>query len=403
MIAKKECVGMLLAGGQGSRLYVLTTHVAKPAVPFGGKYKLIDFPLSNCINSDIDTVGVLTQYQPHELNAYIGSGQPWDLDRLEGGVHVLPPYMQGKGGEWYKGTANAIYQNMGFVDHYDPEYVLILGGDHIYKMDYSKMLAQHKKTHADCTIAVFKVPLEEAGRFGVLNTNPDGSVYEFEEKPKNPKSDLISMGIYIFNWKKLRKYLIEDEADPKSKNDFGGNIVPTMLNNDEKLMVYRFDGYWKDVGTIQSLWEANMEMLMSDDCDINLHDHKWRIYARNPTAPPHFVGADATINHSLVTEGCQIYGAVDNSVLFHSVTVEEGARVTHSIIMPGAVIGRDAVIEYAIIAEDAHIQPGTRIGSKQEHTPDMEITVVAAGVTVGTGRAVPAGEMVAEDLPEVDE
>jgi glucose-1-phosphate adenylyltransferase len=401
MIAKKECVCMLPAGGQGSRLYVLTANVAKPAVPFGGKYRIIDFPLSNCINSDIDTVGVLTQYQPHELNAYIGSGQPWDLDRLDGGVHVLPPYMHGQGGEWYKGSANAIYQNMTFVDHYDPEYVLVLGGDHIYKMDYSRMLAQHKKTQADCTIAVFKVPIEEASRFGVLNTNPDGSVYEFEEKPKNPKSDLISMGIYIFNWKKLKQYLIDDEADPKSRNDFGGNIVPNMLKNDEKLMVYRFDGYWKDVGTIQSLWEANMEMLPGGS-DINLHDHTWRIYARNPTAPPHFVGSDASINHSLVTEGCQIYGSVDNSILFHSVTVEEGAQVNHSIVMPGAVIGRDAVIKYSIIAEDAHIQPGARIGSKQEHTPDMEIAVVAAGITIGTGRVVPAGEMVDEDLPEVN-
>jgi len=402
LIAKKECVCMLPAGGQGSRLYVLTANVAKPAVPFGGKYRIIDFPLSNCINSNIDTVGVLTQYQPHELNAYIGSGQPWDLDRLEGGVHVLPPYMRGKGGEWYKGSANAIYQNMTFVDHYDPEYVLVLGGDHIYKMEYSKMLAQHKKTQADCTIAVLKVPIEEASRFGVLNTSPDGSVYEFEEKPKNPKSDLISMGIYIFNWKKLKKYLIEDEADPKSKNDFGGNIVPNMLRNDEKLMVYRFDGYWKDVGTIQSLWEANMEMLPGG-CDINLHDNNWRIYARNPTAPPHFVGMNASVSHSLITEGCQIYGTIDNSVLFHSVTVEEGAQVKYSIIMPGAVIGRDAVVEYAIIAEDAHIQPGTRVGSTQEHTSDMKIAVVAAGVTVGTGCVVPAGEMVAEDLPEVSE
>lgn len=402
MIAKKECVGMLLAGGQGSRLYVLTTHVAKPAVPFGGKYKIIDFPLSNCINSDIDTVGVLTQYQPHELNAYIGSGQPWDLDRLEGGIHVLPPYMRGKGGEWYKGTANAIYQNINFIDHYDPEYVLVMAGDHIYKMDYSKMLDQHKKTGAACTIAVLNVTLEEATRFGILNTNEDGTVYEFEEKPKHPKSTLASMGIYIFDWKKLKKYLIEDENDPKSKNDFGGNIIPNMLKDNERLMVYRFKGYWKDVGTMQSLWEANMDMLTTGEDAINLHDSKWRVYARNPTAPPHFVGENASVKHSLITEGCQIYGDIDNSVLFHSVTVEEGAQVKHSIIMPGAVIGRDAVIEYAIIAEDARIQPGAHVGGAQKQSAKMDISVVAAGVTIGTGQILPAGEMADADMVEVN-
>lgn len=402
MIAKKECVGMLLAGGQGSRLYVLTTHVAKPAVPFGGKYKIIDFPLSNCINSDIDTVGVLTQYQPHELNAYIGSGQPWDLDRLEGGIHVLPPYMRGKGGEWYKGTANAIYQNINFVDHYDPEYVLVMAGDHIYKMDYSKMLDQHKKTGAACTIAVLNVTLEEATRFGILNTNEDGTVYEFEEKPKQPKSTLASMGIYIFDWKKLKKYLIEDENDPKSKNDFGGNIIPNMLKDNERLMVYRFKGYWKDVGTMQSLWEANMDMLTTGEDAINLHDSKWRVYARNPTAPPHFVGENASVKHSLITEGCQIYGDIDNSVLFHSVTVEEGAQVKHSIIMPGAVIGRDAVVEYAIIAEDARIQPGAHVGGSQKQSAKMDISVVAAGVTIGTGQVLPAGEMADADIVEVN-
>lgn len=393
---------MLLAGGQGSRLYVLTTHVAKPAVPFGGKYKIIDFPLSNCINSDIDTVGVLTQYQPHELNAYIGSGQPWDLDRLEGGIHVLPPYMRGKGGEWYKGTANAIYQNINFIDHYDPEYVLVMAGDHIYKMDYSKMLDQHKKTGAACTIAVLNVTLEEATRFGMLNTNEDGTVYEFEEKPKHPKSTLASMGIYIFDWKKLKKYLIEDENDPKSKNDFGGNIIPNMLKDNERLMVYRFKGYWKDVGTMQSLWEANMDMLTTGEDAINLHDSKWRVYARNPTAPPHFVGENASVKHSLITEGCQIYGDIDNSVLFHSVTVEEGAQVKHSIIMPGAVIGRDAVIEYAIIAEDARIQPGAHVGGAQKQSAKMDISVVAAGVTIGTGQILPAGEMADADMVEVN-
>ncbi len=388
---------MLLAGGQGSRLYVLTTKVAKPAVPFGGKYKIIDFPLSNCINSDIDTVGVLTQYQPHELNAYIGSGQPWDLDRLNGGVHVLPPYMHGKGGQWYKGTANAIYQNIDFIEHYDPEYVLVLSGDHIYKMDYSKMLEHHKANDSACTIAVLEVTLEEATRFGMMNVNPDDSVYEFEEKPNHPKSTLASMGIYIFNWKLLKKYLVEDEADQKSKNDFGGNIIPNMLANNERLMVYRFDGYWKDVGTMQSLWEANMDML-NIDSGINLFDPNWRLYARNPTAPPHFVGETGQIHHAMVTEGCQIHGTVEDSILFHSVTVEEGARVRHSIIMPGAIIGRDAVVEYAIIAEDAHIQPGAHVGGDQEISTNMEIAVVAAGVTIGTGKIVAAGEMVDKDI-----
>ncbi|MCL1820190.1 MAG: glucose-1-phosphate adenylyltransferase [Oscillospiraceae bacterium] len=402
MTAKKECVAMLLAGGQGSRLYVLTTDVAKPAVPFGGKYRLIDFPLSNCINSGIETVGVLTQYQPHELNAYIGSGQPWDLDRLDGGVHVLPPYLRGKGGEWYKGTANAIYQNISFVDHYDPEYVLVLGGDHIYKMDYSKMLNQHKKTGAVCTIAVLDVPVEEASRMGIMNINDDGTVYEFEEKPKNPKSTLASMGIYMFSWKKLKKYLVEDEKDSKSKNDFGGNIIPNMLKNGERLMVYRFEGYWRDVGTIQSLWEANLDMLIDGDDSINLHDSKWRIYARNPTAPPHFVGANASINHSLVTEGCNVYGNVENSVLFHSVTVEEGAQVKHSIVMPGAIIGRDAVIEYAILAENVRVQPGAKIGTAQSGKM-TDIAVIAAGVTVGTESVVAAGEMVDTDVPEVNQ
>ncbi|MCL2083903.1 MAG: glucose-1-phosphate adenylyltransferase [Oscillospiraceae bacterium] len=401
MIQKKDCVAMLLAGGQGSRLYVLTSKVAKPAIPFGGKYRLIDFPLSNCINSAIDTVGVLTQYQPHELNAYIGSGQPWDLDRLEGGVHVLPPYMRGKGGQWYKGSANAIYQNINFIEHYDPEYVLVLAGDQIYKMDYSKMLAYHIQQKSTCTIAVIDVPMDEASRMGIMNANADGTVYEFEEKPKQPKSTLASMGIYIFNWRTLKKYLIEDEADPKSKNDFGGNIIPNMLNNGERLMVYRFDGYWKDVGTIHSLWEANMDMLASKENSVNLFDPNWRVYARNPTAPPHMVGPNANISHSLVTEGCQVYGNLENAVLFHSVVVEEGAQIRHSIIMPGAHIGRDAVIEYAIIAEDAQIRPGARVGAIFEPPSKPQIAVVAAGITVGTGCKVAAGALVDKDI--VDE
>ena len=284
MYRKKECVAMLLAGGQGSRLYVLTKNVAKPAVPFGGKYRIIDFPLSNCVNSGIDTVGVLTQYEPHVLNAYIGSGQTWDLDRLRGGVYVLPPYQKGKTSEWYKGTANAIYQNIAFIDEYDPEYVLILSGDHIYKMNYNKMLQQHKETGADATIAVLDVPLAEASRFGIMNCKPDGTIYEFEEKPKQPKSTLASMGIYIFSWKKLRKYLIDDEENPKSSNDFGKDIIPAMLANGEKLVSYRFEGYWKDVGTIESLWEANMDLL-SPNSGLNLSDDSWKIYGRTTGSP----------------------------------------------------------------------------------------------------------------------
>ncbi len=392
---KKECVAMLLAGGQGSRLYVLTTHVAKPAVPFGGKYRIIDFPLSNCVNSDIDTVGVLTQYQPHELNAYIGSGQPWDLDRLDGGVHILPPYVKGKGGQWYKGTANAIYQNISFIEHYNPDYVLILSGDHIYKMDYSLMLQHHVKNEADCTIAVLEVPLEEASRFGIMNVNPDGSVYEFEEKPKNPKSNLASMGIYIFSWEKLKRYLIEDEENKSSKNDFGGNIIPSMLANGEKMISYRFDGYWKDVGTINSLWEANMDLLATS-ASINLFDPSWRIYARNPTAPPHFAGKDAIISHSLVTEGCEVYGEVYNSVLFNDVTIHPEAVVKYSIIMPGAIIERGADIAYAIIAENAVVGEDAKIGAEPDEVSDGRewgVAVVASGVTIGSGKCVGPCEM----------
>ena len=404
---KKECIAMLLAGGQGSRLYVLTTNVAKPAVPFGGKFRIIDFPLSNCVNSHIDTVGVLTQYQPHELNSYIGSGQPWDLDRLDGGVHILPPYMKGKGGTWYKGTANAIYQNIGFIENYDPEYVIILSGDHIYKMDYSLMLEQHKETEADCTIAVIDVPMDEASRFGIMNANEDGTVYEFEEKPARPKSTLASMGIYIFSWRILKEYLLADEANPKSKNDFGANIIPNMLADEKKLMVYRFSGYWKDVGTINSLWEANMDMLATST-GVNLFDPAWRIYARNPTAPPHFAGDKAVISHSLVTEGCEVCGEVYNSVLFNDVTVAESAIVKYSIIMPGAVIERGAVVEYAIIAENAHIGAGATVGADPaaftgDDADKWGVAVVASGIKIGRGRVVGAQEMADADLVCSDE
>lgn len=401
MYRKKECVAMLLAGGQGSRLYVLTTKVAKPAVPFGGKYKIIDFPLSNCINSGIDTVGVLTQYEPHALNAYVGSGATWDLDRLSGGVYILPPYQRGKGSEWYKGTANAIYQNIGFIDEYDPEYVLILSGDHIYKMDYSKMLAAHKKAGADATIAVIDVPMSEASRFGIMNCNEDGSIYEFEEKPKNPKSTLASMGIYIFTWKKLRKYLNEDEEKAGSSNDFGKDIIPAMLSDGQKMQSYRFDGYWKDVGTIESLWEANMDLL-SPKSGLNLDDDDWKIYGRNTGSPPHYTGKNSEINHSLISEGCEIYGKVSDSVLFSDVTVAAGAQVEYSILMPGAIVEEGAVVRYSIIAENAHICAGARIGASPSETPidKWGVAVVAAGVRIGAGAEMAAREMAGLDVPD---
>ena len=398
---KKECVAMLLAGGQGSRLYALTSHVAKPAVPFGGKYRIIDFPLSNCVNSGIDTVGVLTQYRPLELNSYIGNGQPWDLDRSDGGVHILPPYMrEGEQGTWYKGTANAIYQNIGFVDLYDPDYVVILSGDHIYKMDFADMVALHKKTGAACPISVLEVTLEEATRFGIMNADENDQIYEFEEKPAHPKSNLASMGIYVFTWSKLRQYLIDDEADPNSSNDFGKNIIPNMLGAGEKLMAYRFKGYWKDVGTIQSLWDANMDLLTSDfSSGFNLYDIEWPIFARSPTRPPHFTGKDAVVTHSLVTGGCEIYGTVEDSVLFHSVTVEEGAVVKGSILMPNTVVKAGATVEYAIVAEGAVIGENAKVGAVPEgDSTDRGIAVVASGVEVGAGAVVAPKAMITANV-----
>ena len=395
---KKEVVAMLLAGGQGSRLYALTSHVAKPAVPFGGKYRIIDFPLSNCVNSGIDTVGVLTQYRPLELNSYIGNGQPWDLDRSDGGVHILPPYMrEGDQGTWYKGTANAIYQNIGFLDLYDPDYVVILSGDHIYKMDYADMLELHKKEEAACTISVLEVTMEEATRFGIMNVDEDDRIFEFEEKPTHPKSNLASMGIYVFTWQKLRQYLIDDEADPKSSNDFGKNIIPNMLAAGEKMMAYRFHGYWKDVGTINSLWDANMDML-APRSSIDLYDPSWPIYARTPIKPPHVTGPKASISHSLVTGGCQVDGVVANSVLFHSVTVEEGANVQYSILMPGAVVKAGAQVSYAIVAENAVVEKQAVVGSAPDENPDWGIAVVASGVTIGEGATVSPNAMVREDV-----
>ncbi len=396
---KKKCVAMLLAGGQGSRLGVLTGKIAKPAVPYGGKYRIIDFPLSNCTNSGIDTVGILTQYKPLELNDYVGSGKPWDLDRLNGGVHILPPYQGQKGGDWYKGTANAIYQNLEFIERYNPQYVLILSGDHIYKMDYSKMIEQHEATGAACTISVLEVSLEEASRFGIMNTNDDGSIYEFEEKPKNPKSQLASMGIYVFTWEKLKKYLTEDDANPDSDNDFGKNVIPLMLNNGELMMVYRFNDYWKDVGTVDSLWEANLDLL-NPNIDLNLSDRDWRIYSRTVALPPQYISDTAKVEHSLVTDGCEVYGALDYSILFENVTVEEGASVDYSLVMPGAVIKKGAKVKYAIIAEDVVVEENAVIGKDPSEisAEDFGITVIGSGVTVGKGAIVGAKEMIIEDV-----
>lgn len=390
MLRKKNCVAMLLAGGQGSRLGILTKNVAKPAVPYGGKYRIIDFPLSNCTNSGIDVVGVLTQYQPLELNAYIGSGAPWDLDLTNGGVFVLPPYQKGKSGEWYRGTANAIYQNMAFIEQYSPEYVLILSGDHIYKMDYNAMLNFHVRHGADATIAVREVPWAEASRFGIMNTDADDRIVEFEEKPKNPKSNKASMGVYIFTWAKLRQYLIADEENKKSSNDFGKNIIPAMLADHQVLCAYNFDGYWKDVGTVESLWEANMDLLATP-MPIDLHDKKWRIYARNPGMAPHYIAKGATVSDSLIAEGSEVYGTVKHSVLFAGVTVEEGANVQDSVVMPGAVIHRGAVVRRAILAENAVVGPGAFVGEEAG-----DIAVVGQNVTLPAGVQVAAGQQVDE-------
>lgn len=390
MMRKKTCIAMLLAGGQGSRLGILTKNVAKPAVPYGGKYRIIDFPLSNCTNSGIDTVGVLTQYQPLELNAYIGSGAPWDLDLSNGGVFVLPPYQKGKVGEWYRGTANAIYQNMAFIEQYHPDYVLILSGDHIYKMDYNAMLKFHIRHGADATIAVREVPWAEASRFGIMNTDADDNIIEFEEKPKNPKSNKASMGVYIFTWEKLRKYLTDDEADKKSANDFGKNIIPAMLNDKQVMCAYNFEGYWKDVGTIESLWEANMDLL-STPMPIDLHDKKWRIYARNPGMAPHYIAEGAKVADSLITEGCEVHGNVNHSVLFAGVVIEEGANVQDSVIMPGSVIKRGAVVRRAIVAENAVVGAGSFVGEEAGN-----IAVVGQGVTLPAGVSVSAGQQVDE-------
>ena len=398
-----ECVAMILAGGQGSRLGALTRDVAKPAVPFGGKYRIIDFPLSNCVNSGIQTVGVLTQYQPLELNTYIGNGQPWDLDRSNGGAYVLPPYQGSEKGEWYKGTANAIYQNMNFISRFDPKYVLILSGDHIYKMNYRKMIEEHEARGASATIAVIPVPWEEASRFGIMNTNEDDSIREFEEKPQNPKSNLASMGVYVFNWPVLREYLTRDEADPNSSNDFGKNIIPAMLSGGEKLYAHRFEGYWKDVGTVQSLWEANMDLL-ADPPAFQLKDKDWPIFSRNAIKPPHFVSGKAKIISSAVTEGCNIFGTVSHSILFDSVDVAEDAVVEDSILLPGVKVGRGAVIKKAIVGDGCRIEEGAKVGVGEANEKDKSkylsagITLLGNGVTVGKNKAVGCESMITDSV-----
>ena len=407
----KELVAMLLAGGQGSRLYALTQKLAKPAVPFGGKYRIIDFPLSNCVNSGIDTVGILTQYQPFVLNEYIGNGQPWDLDRLYGGVHVLPPYQKASGSDWYKGTANAIYQNIAFIERYDPEYVIILSGDQICKQDYSDFLKFHKEKNAEFSVAVMEVPWEDASRFGLMVADDDDKITEFQEKPKNPKSNLASMGIYIFNWDILKKYLIEDENDPDSENDFGNNIIPNLLRDGRRMYAYHFNGYWKDVGTLGSYWEANME-LIDIIPEFNLYEEYWKIYTKSDITPPQYIAADAKVERSIIGEGTEVYGQVINSVIGAGVTIAKDAVVKDSIVMKGSVVGKGTVVEKAIVAENvtigenAHLGVGEYAPSKYDpkvYQSDLvtigENSVIPDGVKIGKNTAI-AGETVAEDYQD---
>ncbi|MBQ5867069.1 MAG: glucose-1-phosphate adenylyltransferase [Oscillospiraceae bacterium] len=391
---KKRCIAMLLAGGQGSRLKVLTEKTAKPAVPFGGKYRIIDFPLSNCVNSGIDTVGILTQYQPLELNEYIGNGQPWGLNKTHSCAQVLPPYERhDKKSGWYKGTANAIYQNIDFIERFHPDYVVILSGDHIYKMDYAAMVAYHEANEASCTIAVRDVPLAEASRFGILNTNPDNSIYEFEEKPKYPKSTNASMGIYVFNWEVLRAALIADEEDEKSSNDFGKNIIPNLLNAGHKMMAYNFDGYWKDVGTIDSLWEANMELLGKNP-EFNIRgDERSKIYARNSALPSSYIDEHAKTVNAFIAEGCEVYGTVRHCIISTGCTIGEGALVEDSVVMPGVVIEPGAIVRHAILGENSRICRNAVVGGAFAPEEKKEISVTAKGTVVQANTVLLPGEM----------
>ena len=391
---KKRCIAMLLAGGQGSRLHVLTRKTAKPAVPFGGKYRIIDFPLSNCVNSGIDTVGILTQYQPMELNEYIGNGQPWGLNKTHSCAQVLPPYERfDKKSGWYKGTANAIYQNIDFIDRFDPDYVVVLSGDHIYKMDYADMVAYHEKHNASCTIAVRNVPLKEASRFGILNTNPDNSIYEFEEKPKTPKSTNASMGIYVFNWNVLREALISDEEDPNSSNDFGKNIIPNLLHAGHKMMAYNFDGYWKDVGTIDSLWEANMELLGKDPAFNIRGDERSKIYARNNAFPSSYIDDNAKTINCFIAEGSEVYGTVRHSVISVGCTIGEGALVEDSVVMPGVVIEPGAIVRHAILGENSKVCRNAVVGGAFKPTEKKLISVTSKGAVVETNTVLLPGEL----------
>ena len=394
LVQKKRCIAMLLAGGQGSRLKVLTEKTAKPAVPYGGKYRIIDFPLSNCVNSGIDTVGILTQYQPLELNEYIGNGQPWGLNKTRSCAQVLPPYERhDKKSGWYKGTANAIYQNIDFIERFNPDYVVILSGDHIYKMDYNAMVEFHEKSGASCTIAVREVPLSEASRFGILNTNPDNSIYEFEEKPAKPKSTYASMGIYVFNWEVLRKALIEDEADPTSSNDFGKNIIPGLLNTGHKMMAYPFDGYWKDVGTIDSLWEANMDLLGKEPAFNIRGDERSKIYARNNALPSSYIDEKAKTVNCFIAEGSEVYGSVLSSVISTGCTVGTGAIVENSVVMPGVSIESGAIVRHAIVGENAKICRNAVVGGVFAPDEEKAISVIAKNAVIDAGTVVLPGEM----------
>lgn len=404
-MVKKKCVAMILAGGQGSRLGALTLNVAKPAVSFGAKYKIIDFVLSNCSNSGFDTVGILTQYQPLDLNTYVGNGQPWDLDVIDGGVFILPPYMSAEKGEWYKGTANAIYQNINFISRFEPEYVLILSGDHIYKMDYDAMLQKHIENNADCTIATITVPWEEASRFGILSADENDRITEFAEKPKNPKSNQASMGIYIFKWSALKDELIKDEANPKSSNDFGKDIIPTMLKKNMNLFIYGFEGYWKDVGTISSLWEANMDLL-DENCELDINDPSWPIMARTTASRPQYISPKANVVNSLVTEGCEINGDVNHSIIFHNVTIGKNSKITDSIIMNDVVIGDNVIINKAVIGDGAVINNDVRINTRGVDTPEYvntkicsnDLSLIGTDVVIGQGVKIGKHSMITKNI-----